>query len=73
MNESSKTRYVSPFYVAMVYAGLHEDDNALAWLEKAYNDRSNAVIFLKVDPAFDGMRSNARFQALLTRLAQPTP
>jgi TolB-like protein/DNA-binding winged helix-turn-helix (wHTH) protein/Tfp pilus assembly protein PilF len=73
MNESSKTRYVSPFYVAMVYAGLHEDDNALAWLEKAYNDRSNAVIFLKVDPAFDGLRSNARFQALLTRLAQPTP
>ena len=73
MNESSKTRYVSPFYVAMVYAGLHEDDNALAWLEKAYNDRSNAVIFLKVDPAFDGLRSNARFQTLLTRLAQPTP
>jgi len=73
MNESSKTRYVSPFYVAMVYAGLQEDDKTLAWLEKAYNDRSNAVIFLKVDPAFDGMRSNARFQALLTRLAQPTP
>ena len=73
MNKSSKTRYVSPFYVAMVYAGLHEDDNALAWLEKAYNDRSNAIIFLKVDPAFDGMRSNARFQALLTRLAEPKP
>jgi TolB-like protein/DNA-binding winged helix-turn-helix (wHTH) protein/Tfp pilus assembly protein PilF len=73
MNKSSKTRYVSPFYVAMVYAGLQEDDNALAWLEKAYNDRSNAVIFLKVDPAFDGMRSNAGFQALLTRLAQPKP
>jgi TolB-like protein/DNA-binding winged helix-turn-helix (wHTH) protein len=73
MSKSSKTRYVSPFYVAMVYAGLHEDDNALAWLEKAYNDRSNAIIFLKVDPAFDGMRSNARFQALLTRLAEPKP
>jgi TolB-like protein/DNA-binding winged helix-turn-helix (wHTH) protein/Tfp pilus assembly protein PilF len=73
MNEASKTRYVSPFYVAMVYAGLHQDDNALAWLDKAYNDRSNAVIFLKVDQAFDGLRSNARFQALLTRLAQPKP
>jgi tetratricopeptide (TPR) repeat protein len=73
LNESSKTRYVSPFYVAMVYAGLHEDDNALAWLEKAYNDRSNAIIFLKVDPAFDGMRSNVRFQGLLTRLAQSKP
>jgi TolB-like protein/DNA-binding winged helix-turn-helix (wHTH) protein/Tfp pilus assembly protein PilF len=68
MNESSKTRYVSPFYLAMVYAGLREDDNALSNLEKAYSDRSNAVIFLKVDPAFDALRSDSRFQSLVTRL-----
>jgi tetratricopeptide (TPR) repeat protein len=67
----SKTRYVSPFYVAIVYAGLREDDAALDWLEKAFQDRSNAIIFLKVEPQLDGLRSNSRFQALLRRLALP--
>jgi TolB-like protein/DNA-binding winged helix-turn-helix (wHTH) protein/Tfp pilus assembly protein PilF len=69
MLEQSKKRYVSPFYVAIVYAGLHENEKAMDWLEKAYADRSNAIIFLKVDPDFDGLRSNPRFQALLRRLA----
>jgi adenylate cyclase len=69
MLEQSKKRYVSPFYVSVVYAGLHENEKAMDWLEKAYEDRSNAIIFLKVDPDFDGLRSNPRFQALLRRLA----
>jgi len=69
MLEQSKKRYVSPFYVAIVYAGLHENEKAMDWLEKACADRSNAIIFLKVDPDFDGLRSNPRFQALLRRLA----
>jgi TolB-like protein/DNA-binding winged helix-turn-helix (wHTH) protein/Flp pilus assembly protein TadD len=69
MLEQSKKRYVSPFYVSIVYAGLHENEKAMDWLEKAYTDRSNAIIFLKVDPDFDGLRSNPRFQALLRRLA----
>jgi len=68
MLEQSKKRYVSPFYVSVVYAGLHENEKAMNWLEKAYEDRSNAIIFLKVDPDFDGLRSNPRFQALLRRL-----
>src|SRR5229473_929622 len=67
--EQSKKRYVSPFYVSIVYAGLHENEKAMDWLEKAYEDRSNAIIFLKVDPDFDGLRSNPRFQVLLRRLA----
>jgi len=69
--EQSKKQYVSPFYVSIVYAGLHENEKALDWLEKAYEDRSNAIIFVKVDPDFDGLRSNPRFQALLHRLALP--
>ena len=64
----SKTQYVSPFYVAIVYAGLAENDKAVGWLEKAYRDRSNAIVFSKVDPQLDGLRSNPRFQSLLHRL-----
>jgi TolB-like protein/DNA-binding winged helix-turn-helix (wHTH) protein/Flp pilus assembly protein TadD len=65
----SKKQYVSPFYISIVYAGLHENEKAMDWLEKAYEDRSNAIIFLKVDPDFDDLRSNPRFQVLLNRLA----
>jgi len=65
----SKKQYVSPFYISLVYAGLHENEKAMDWLEKAFEDRSNAIVFLKVDPNFDGLRSHPRFQALLRRLA----
>src|SRR5467141_2618313 len=67
--EQSKKRYVSPFYVAIVYAGLDENDQALDWIEKAYKDRSNAIVFAKVDPQLDTLRSAPRFQSLLHRLA----
>jgi tetratricopeptide (TPR) repeat protein len=69
--EQSNKRYVSPFYVAIVYAGLGENDRALDWLDKAYADHSNAIVFAKVDPQLDSLRSTPRFQALLRRLALP--
>ncbi len=69
--EKSKKQYVSPFYVAIVYAGLNDNEQALDWLEKAYEDRSNGIVFLKVDPQRDALRSNPRFQNLLKRLALP--
>jgi tetratricopeptide (TPR) repeat protein len=69
--DQSKKQYVSPFYVAIVYAGLRENERALDWLEKAYQDRSNGVVFIKVDPQLDGLRTIPRFQALLRRLALP--
>jgi len=67
--EQSKKQYVSPFYVAIVYVGLAENDKAVDWLEKAYMDRSNAIVFSKVDPQLDALRSTPRFQSLLHRLA----
>ena len=67
--EQSKKQYVSPFYVAIVYVGLGENDKAVDWLERAYADRSNAIVFSKVDPQLDRLRSTPRFQSLLHRLA----
>jgi TolB-like protein/DNA-binding winged helix-turn-helix (wHTH) protein/Tfp pilus assembly protein PilF len=69
--EQSKKQYVSPFYVAIVFAGLGENDKALDWLEKAYRDRSNRVVFLKVDPELDSLRSNPRFHELQHKLRLP--
>ena len=63
--------YVSPFYVALLYEGLRKPDEAMNWFEKAYEIRSNGLIFLKVDPQLDSLRANARFQRLQRRLNFP--
>jgi len=69
MIAQARTQYVSPFYVALVYVALKDNNNALTWLEKAYADHSNAVIFLQVDPELDSLRAVSRFQDLLRRMA----
>jgi TolB-like protein/DNA-binding winged helix-turn-helix (wHTH) protein/Tfp pilus assembly protein PilF len=68
LKQRSKQQYVSPFYIALVCAGLGENDEAVRWLQSAYADRSNPVIFLKVDPEIDGLRTNTGFQKLLNQL-----
>jgi TolB-like protein/DNA-binding winged helix-turn-helix (wHTH) protein/Tfp pilus assembly protein PilF len=50
------------------YAGLGMKDQAIALLEKSYAEHSNAVVGMKVEPNYDSMRSDPRFQALLRRL-----
>ena len=66
--EQSKRQYVSPFYIALIHAGLGENDKAMDWMEKAYADRSNGLVFLKVDPELDSLRSNPRFKELLVKM-----
>ncbi len=67
----SKKRYVSPFYVATVYIGLGKTETAMDWMEKAFADRSNGLVFLKVEPELDPLRSNPRFITLQKRLNFP--
>jgi hypothetical protein len=57
--------------VAIAYAGLGENERALDWLERAYADHSNAIVFLKADPQLDTMRSNPRFHELQRKLPLP--
>jgi TolB-like protein/DNA-binding winged helix-turn-helix (wHTH) protein/Tfp pilus assembly protein PilF len=68
LQSESTTGYVSPFYVALVYAGLKDESHTMEWLEKAYSDRSNSMVFLDVDPRFDNLRSNPKFQNLLQQM-----
>jgi TolB-like protein/DNA-binding winged helix-turn-helix (wHTH) protein/Tfp pilus assembly protein PilF len=67
----SKKQYVSPYYVAIVYLGLGKNEVAMNWLEKAYADHSNGLVFLKVEPELDSLRTNPRFIALQNRLNFP--
>ncbi|MEP7336213.1 MAG: protein kinase, partial [Acidobacteriota bacterium] len=60
--------YVPPFYLAMITANLGDKDRAFAWLEKAYQERSGWMPWLKLEPLFEGLRTDARFSDLLRRI-----
>ncbi len=64
----SKQRYVSSYLFALVYAGLGEKDQTFTWLEKAYEERSGFLPYLKVNPTWDPLRSDPRFQALVAKV-----
>jgi hypothetical protein len=61
-------RYISPFEIATVYADLEETDLALEWFEKALDERSSWMVFLKTTPKFERLRSAPGYAALLDAL-----
>jgi hypothetical protein len=64
----STKRYVAPYHIAIVHAGMGEQDEAVAWLEKGFAERDPRMSWLKVEPSWDELRANARFVDLLRRL-----
>jgi TolB-like protein/Tfp pilus assembly protein PilF len=71
LKKLAKQKYVSPYFFAGIHIGLGEDDRALDYLEKAYEEHSHWLIYLRIDPSMDTLRYNARFKDLLRRLALP--
>ncbi len=71
LERDAKTKYVSPYYFAIVYLGLGDDEQAMNWLEKAFADRSNGLVFMRVEPELDHLRTNPRFLGLQQRLRFP--
>jgi hypothetical protein len=61
------------FFLARAYAGLGRKDQAFLWLEKAYEQRSGGddMTYLPVDPDFDSLRADPRFDAFLKRVGLP--
>ncbi len=68
LDELSRQRYVSPYHFAYVHAGLGEQDTAIDWLERAYEERAGAVYGIKGSFLFTTLRSHPRFTALLRRM-----
>lgn len=64
----SRKQYVPAISIAEVYAGLGDKARALEWLEKAYEERSRKFSHLKVDPQWDSLREEPRFQDLVRRI-----
>ncbi len=71
LREMSNRQYISPYLFAVVYAGLGDKEQTFAWLEKAFQDRAFFLIWLKVEPQFDSLRDDSRFQDLLRRIGFP--
>ncbi len=67
----SKREFVSPDVFAQIYAGLGDKDQAITWLEKGYEQRSDFTGLLKVLPELDPLRSDPRFEALVRRVGLP--
>jgi tetratricopeptide (TPR) repeat protein len=63
----SPSRYVAPVYLALVAAGLGDQPRALTELERGISERSGWLVFLRVDPRFDVLRADTRFQQILER------
>ncbi len=70
-NELSSRSYVDFYTVASIYAGLGDKDRAFEFLQKGYEEHSASMVYLKVDPFWDNLRSEPRYQDLLRRMNFP--
>jgi TolB-like protein/DNA-binding winged helix-turn-helix (wHTH) protein/Tfp pilus assembly protein PilF len=67
-DEISQTRFVTSYGYALVHSGLSENELALTWLRKAVEERSHWLVWIRVDPRFDTLRGDHRFQQLVTNV-----
>ncbi len=68
LKEMSEHRFVSAYDLALAHLGVGEKDRALALLGQAVEERAPRLEFLRIEPRFDGLRSDARFQKLMNRV-----
>jgi adenylate cyclase len=71
MKADAKQKYISPLEIAAACAGLGHNDEAMAWLDRAYAERSPTLYNLNAEPRWDSLRTEPRFHALLRRMNLP--
>jgi TolB-like protein/Tfp pilus assembly protein PilF len=67
----SKLKFVSPYLVAGIYAGLGDKTQAFHWLRRALDEHNDSLVALKVDPRFKSLRTDPRFREILRRVGLP--
>jgi Tfp pilus assembly protein PilF len=68
LREQAKHRYVSPFDMAVVYAGLKDTDEMFKYLKMAYEERSFWMVILRLDPRFESIHGDPRYQDIMRRM-----
>jgi eukaryotic-like serine/threonine-protein kinase len=71
LTKLAKQRYVASYFFAGIHIGLGENDRAIEYLEKSYEEHCHWLIYLHIDPSMDGLRDEPRFQDLLRRVGLP--
>jgi len=71
LQERTTSEYVLPTFFAEVYASLGDTDEAFRWLEKGYQERNWGMLFLRISPRWDPLRSDPRFDDLVQRMDFP--
>jgi tetratricopeptide (TPR) repeat protein len=72
LKEESRHRYVTAYGIGLAYLGLGENEEALRWFEKSYQDRAGPEIgYIKVDPFLDSLRGDPRFEELANQVVPP--
>jgi tetratricopeptide (TPR) repeat protein len=64
----ARRKHVPAYQFAIVYAGTGDADEAIKWLEDAYRERADFLLYLKNEPLFDGLRADSRFQDIERRI-----
>jgi DNA-binding winged helix-turn-helix (wHTH) protein/TolB-like protein/Tfp pilus assembly protein PilF len=71
MESLSKQRFVTAYGVALVHAGLDHKDEAFGWLDRAFEERSHWLVWLRLDPRWTGLRDDPRFATMIDRIKYP--
>ena len=71
LRQLATRKFVTSYGIALVYAGLGETDAAFSWLDRAFEERSHWLVWLRLDPRWGSMRTRARFLELVSRLNHP--
>jgi len=71
LKETARHRYVSGFFFAEAYVGLGQRNQAITWLERAYEEHDQWMVFANAYPGLDRLRSEPRFQTLMHRMNFP--
>ena len=69
--EQSKTKYITPWQVATLYTRAGKNEEALLWLEKAYEKHDTNMPYINADPIFDHLRAYPRFKELVREMGFP--
>ena len=71
LTKLAQQKYVAPYFFAGIHVGLGENERAMEYLEKCYEEHSHWLIYLHQDPSMDGLRESPAFQDLLRRIGLP--